>query len=201
VEERDEGVARALMPHVLGTRAGLSLARPVLWICGGLAALFLAGASTIPVPASARGSALPVAGATITQRFGCTTVLFEPVDFNCASGHVHTGVDLAAPAGTPVYSVCAGSAVPFHDAGGYGTHVVVDCGLAIQMLYGHLTATAITGSVPVSAGALLGWVGSTGMSTGPHLHFEVRRSGVAVDPMAWLPAYAGTPDRRRDQRW
>jgi murein DD-endopeptidase MepM/ murein hydrolase activator NlpD len=189
------------MLHVLGARAGLSLARPVLWICGALAVLFLAGASAIPVPASARGSALPVAGATVTQPFGCTAVLFEPVDYTCATGHFHSGVDLADPAGTPVYSVCAGTAAPYHEATGYGTHVVVGCGLGIQMLYGHLSATAITGVVPVSAGALLGWVGSTGLSTGPHLHFEVRRAGVAVDPMSWLPAYATTPDHRRDQRW
>lgn len=188
------------MLHLIGVRAGATLARPALWTVGGLAVLLLAGRSALPLPASAGGSALPVAGASITQRFGCTTLLFEPVSYACATGHFHSGVDLAAPSGTPVYSVCAGSAVPVLDRGGYGIHVIVDCGAGLQMLYGHLSAAAIGGSALVSAGALLGWVGSTGLSTGPHVHFEVRRDGAAIDPMAWLPAYGG-PTHRREQRW
>lgn len=188
------------MLHLLGMRAGLSLARPLLWMAGGLAVLLVAGASSPPRPAAA-GGALPLAGAAMTQPFGCTAVVFEPVDAACPGGHFHSGVDLAAPAGTPVYAVCAGAAASVVTTGGYGIHVVVDCGGGIQMLYGHLSASAIPAPTLVSTGALVGWVGSTGLSTGPHLHFEVRRAGVAVDPLPWVPAYAGAITHRRDQRW
>jgi murein DD-endopeptidase MepM/ murein hydrolase activator NlpD len=189
---------------VLGLRAGLSLARPVLWAVGGLVVLLLAGgAASLDRPASASASPLPVAGARITQGFGCTTVAFEPADAACASGHFHSGVDLAAAEGTPVYSVCAGRATPVLSTTGYGIHMVVECGGGLLMLYGHLAAPALRATAPVGSGALLGWVGSTGLSTGPHVHFEVRRGGTAVDPMPWLPAYPGdsTSNLRREQRW
>ncbi len=189
------------MLHLLGIQAGLSLARPLLWLAGGLAVLFLAGASAVPQRAAPGGAEAPVAGATITQPFGCTAVTFEPADPSCPTGHFHSGADLAVAAGTPVYSVCAGPAALVVSTGGYGIHVVVDCGEGLQMLYAHLSAAALGGSTWMAAGALLGWVGSTGLSTGPHLHFEVRRGGAAVDPMPWLPAYAGGSTHRREQRW
>lgn len=193
-----------MLSAVLGVRAGVSVARPLLWALGGLSILLLAGGvASPPVPAAAGGATLPVAGARITQGFGCTTVSFEPADPACATGHFHSGVDLAANEGTPVYSVCAGRAAPVLSTTGYGIHIVVDCGAGLQMLYGHLAAPALRVVASVSSGALLGWVGSTGLSTGPHLHFEVRRGGGAVDPMPWLPAYAGdsTSTLRREQRW
>ena|SRR5579872_4750145 len=188
------------MLHLIGLRAGSSLARPLLWLLGGFAVILLAAASAQPV-ASAPGAGLPVAGATITQRFGCTAVTLEPADPACPTGHFHSGVDLAVVAGTPVRSVCAGIATSVLSTVGYGIHAVVDCGGGVQMLYGHLSATAVLQPEPVSAGTLLGWVGSTGLSTGPHLHFEVRRGGTPVDPMAWLPDYAGGLNLRREQRW
>lgn len=188
------------MLHLAGVRAGASLARPLLWLLGGLGVVVLAGASAQPsVPAA--GAGLPVAGASITQRFGCTTLALEPFDAACATRHFHSGVDLSAAAGTPVRSVCAGTATAVRSTGGYGIHAIVDCGAGVVMLYGHLSATAVLQPEPVSVGALLGWVGSTGLSTGPHLHFEVRRDGTAVDPMSWLPDYAGGPNLRREQRW
>ena len=193
-----------MLTAALGLRAGVSVARLLLWALGGLAILLLAGAVASPaVPAAAGGSTLPVAGARITQGFGCTTVSFEPADPACATGHFHSGVDLAAAEGTPVYSICAGRAAPVLGTTGYGIHVLVDCGGGLQMLYGHLAACALQAAAVVGSGALLGWVGSTGLSTGPHLHFEVRRGGAAVDPLPWLPAYAGdsTTTMRREQRW
>lgn len=188
------------MLHLVGMRAGASLLRPALWLLGGLAVIVLAAASARP-EASAGGRTLPVAGAAITQGFGCTSLVLEPVDPGCPTGHFHSGVDLAVAERTPVYSVCAGSAEAVHSATGYGIHVVVGCDGGVEMLYGHLAAAAVLGPEAVSAGALLGWVGSTGLSTGPHLHFEVRRGGVAVDPMSWLPDYSGGPNLRREQRW
>ena len=188
------------MLQLIGMRAGASLLRPALWLLGGLAVVVLAGAATRPA-ASAGGKTLPVAGAAITQGFGCTSLKLEPLDPGCPTGHFHSGVDLSVAEGTPVYSVCSGSATAVHSATGYGIHVVVGCGDGVEMLYGHLSAAAVLEPEPVSAGTLLGWVGSTGLSTGPHLHFEVRRGGFAVDPMSWLPDYSGGPNLRREQRW
>jgi murein DD-endopeptidase MepM/ murein hydrolase activator NlpD len=183
------------MLPLLGLDGARSGARPLLWTAAGLAVLFVLG--TAPWPPGAQGGVLPVAGATVTQAFGCTSVTLEPADPACASGHFHSGVDLAIAEGAPVRSVCAGDASVVLSAVGYGVHVIVDCGGGLQMVYAHLAAAALGGPAPVAAGQLLGWVGSTGLSTGPHLHFEVRRDGVAVDPMPWVPAYAGTPTPRR----
>src|SRR5438105_3328604 len=168
---------------------GLGLARPLLWSVGGLAVLMMVGLSARPPVAAA--TTLPVAGAVVTQPFGCTAVTFEPVDPGCPSRHFHSGIDLAVAQGTPVYAVAGGEASVQVSSGGYGTHVVVDCGGGISMLYGHLAAAALAGVTQVEAGALIGWVGSTGLSTGPHVHFEVRRDGAAVNPIGWQPAYGG----------
>ncbi|HEX6488908.1 MAG TPA: M23 family metallopeptidase [Candidatus Dormibacteraeota bacterium] len=190
------------MLTLIGGRAGLALSRPVLWAAGGVIVLLSLGAAALPAtPTGEAHGAVPVAGAAITQGFGCTDVVFEPPDPACPSGHFHSGVDLAVATGTPVYAVAGGTAQVIVSVGGYGIHVVVDCGQGVEMLYGHLAAAALTGPTLVAAGTLLGWVGSTGLSTGPHLHFEVRRGGEAVDPMPWLPAYAGGLNQRREPRW
>lgn len=189
------------MLHVLGFQAASRLARPLAMAVGGLIVLALSGTA---VPgrsgaASAHGGA-PLAAAVVTQGFGCTWVSFEPYDAACASRHFHSGIDLADPQGTPVYSVTAGITSVVASAGGYGLHVTVQGG-DVLVLYGHLSAVAVRSSALVAPGQLLGWVGSTGNSTGPHLHFEVRRAGVPVDPSPWLPAYGTTPRQGGDQRW
>ncbi len=100
----------------------------------------------------------------------------------------HPGIDLAAPIGTQVKAADAGYVVaagwsPY----GYGFHVIVDHGNQVQTLYAHLSKIAVKVGDTVARGAVIGAVGSTGNSTGPHLHFEVRVRGVQRNPLNLLP--------------
>ena len=131
--------------------------------------------------------ATPVHGAVITQGFGCTAVAVEPVDRTCPGGHWHSGVDLAAVPGTPVYATAAGWARVVMSETGFGLHVVIDHGNGMRSLYGHLSSVSIVDGGFVSAGERIGAVGSTGNSTGPHLHFEIDRDGIAEDPRPLVP--------------
>jgi hypothetical protein len=124
----------------------------------------------------------PVDGATVSQPFGCSPYVFEPADRSCRSGHMHTGIDLAVPLGTPVRAALPGVVHVVVSPVGYGLHVIVDNGDGLTTLYAHLDSVAVREGDEVDAGDVLGGVGSTGNSTGPHLHFEVRRDGVPEDP-------------------
>lgn len=152
-----------------------------------LAAMVVATARPAP-PVLDPGSMLPgslldpLPGAVVTQAFGCTGLELEPVAPQCPGGHFHSGLDLAAPAGTPVLATAAGVATTAYDPAGYGLHVSLSHGASASSLYGHLSALAVANGDMVPAGRPLGAVGSTGLSTGPHLHFEVRRDGHPVDP-------------------
>ena len=95
----------------------------------------------------------------------------------------HTGIDLAAPSGTPVMSVAAGTVTHVGDAGAYGLRVEVTHAEGTESSYSHLSRTDVVVGQVVEQGAVVGAVGSTGNSTGPHLHLELRPGGgVAVDP-------------------
>lgn len=93
----------------------------------------------------------------------------------------HSGVDLAAPTGAPVYATGPGMVVNAGWNGGYGLFVEIEHG-GTQSRYGHLSALAVTSGQMVPAGAVIGYVGATGQATGPHLHYEIRIGGAAVDP-------------------
>lgn len=127
-----------------------------------------------------------VPGAVVTQPFGCTTVTLEPFDPLCPSRHVHTGIDLAASAGTAVHAATGGMARVAYDAAGPGLFVTVDYGANVRLLYCHLFSAAVTSGQVVSAGETIGTVGSSGLATGPHVHFEVQVTGRSVDPGQWL---------------
>jgi murein DD-endopeptidase MepM/ murein hydrolase activator NlpD len=101
----------------------------------------------------------------------------------------HTGLDLLAPAGRAVSAAASGS-VTFagYDAGGYGYLVVVRHSLGVTTWYAHLSHILVRRGQRVGAGATLGRVGASGHATGPHLHFEVRVRGAAVDPRTGLGA-------------
>jgi murein DD-endopeptidase MepM/ murein hydrolase activator NlpD len=131
---------------------------------------------------------LPVSGAVLTQGYGCTDVVFEPRASFCSSGHFHSGIDLAAPMDRPVRAAAAGVAQVANMPNGYGLYVIVVHGGGISTLYGHLHVTPLQSGARVAAGELVGGMGSSGLSTGPHLHFEVRRNGRPEDPRNWLPA-------------
>jgi murein DD-endopeptidase MepM/ murein hydrolase activator NlpD len=98
----------------------------------------------------------------------------------------HSGVDMAASYGTPIRACRAGKIVIAGVQGGYGNAVVIDHGGGMGTLYGHQSSMAVVPGQTVQAGTIIGYVGSTGNSTGPHLHFEVRLGGSPVDPVPYL---------------
>lgn len=128
----------------------------------------------------------PLAHFTITQGFGPTTFALEPPlgPFK----HFHTGIDLSAPLGSPVMAAADGVVVAVgHSAIGYGNYVIIAHGAGIDTLYGHLLQTNVTTGQVVTRGQLIGLEGSTGYSTGPHVHFELRVNDLVTDPMPYLP--------------
>lgn len=127
-----------------------------------------------------------VAGARITQPFGCTDLQLEPFALYCPGHHIHTGIDLAAPAGTEVYSATAGVANIGYDPSAAGLYVVVRLDAHVRLLYCHLSAFRVRPGEYVTAGQVIGAVGATGLTTGPHVHFEVQVDGRSVDPAGWL---------------
>jgi murein DD-endopeptidase MepM/ murein hydrolase activator NlpD len=131
----------------------------------------------------------PIFGATITQPFGPTSFVLEPP--RGIYPHFHTGVDLAAVIGTPVVAAADGIVVAVGHSGiGYGNYVVIAHGGGIMTLYGHLLETDVLVGQKVARGERIGREGSTGWSTGPHLHFEVRVGNDPVNPMLYLPPLA-----------
>ena len=103
-------------------------------------------------------------------------------------GRLHAGVDLAAPDGTPIRAAGAGVVVAAGPAEGYGNAVLIDHGNGYLTHYGHMSAIAVTVGQKVAAGEQIGNEGSTGHSTGPHLHFEVHQGFYKnpIEPTAWL---------------
>ncbi|MBV9568549.1 MAG: M23 family metallopeptidase [Hyphomicrobiales bacterium] len=99
---------------------------------------------------------------------------------------LHPGVDLRAEEGTLVRATAAGKIVNASYAGGYGNMVEIEHGEGVSTRYGHLSAILVSEGAFVSAGTLIGRVGSTGRSTGPHLHYETRIDGEPVDPLRFL---------------
>lgn len=98
----------------------------------------------------------------------------------------HAGLDIAAPQGTPVVAAAAGEVIHAGPAGTYGNLVTIRHRDGSETRYGHLSAVGVKVGDRIGAGAPIGAVGSTGRSTGPHLHFEVRHHGGAVDPRPYL---------------
>ncbi|MCE3279880.1 MAG: family metallopeptidase [Bacteroidetes bacterium] len=96
----------------------------------------------------------------------------------------HPGMDFAAPEGTEIYSTGDGTVARADDmAQGYGNHVVIDHGYGYTTLYGHMTKFVVRVGQQVKRGQLIGYVGSTGLSTAPHVHYEVRKNTEAVNPI------------------
>jgi murein DD-endopeptidase MepM/ murein hydrolase activator NlpD len=130
----------------------------------------------------------------ITQGFGCTSYPFEPYDPSCPSHHFHSGIDLATDYGTPVHAADGGIVHNFtmgcgwgSGLCGYGHYVVIVHAGGFTTLYGHLSSWAVGDGVQVDKDTVIGYEGSTGNSTGPHLHFEIDLAGTPVDPLAYLP--------------
>ncbi|HOJ93183.1 MAG TPA: M23 family metallopeptidase, partial [Dictyoglomaceae bacterium] len=98
----------------------------------------------------------------------------------------HTGIDIAVAYGTPIKAAASGKVIYAGWYGGYGNLIILDHGGNISTLYGHLSKIVVKIGEEVAEGEIIGYVGSTGLSTGPHLHFEVRVNGSPVDPAGWL---------------
>jgi len=122
----------------------------------------------------------PVAG-RVTSGFGYRRLWIGGTNF-------HAGIDIAAPAGTPIRAARSGvvSAAGWMP-GGFGIAVFLEHGSGIQTRYAHLSRYLVGVGDRVTQGQVIGHLGNTGLSTGPHLHFEVRVIGVAQNPMPWLP--------------
>lgn len=121
----------------------------------------------------------PVAG-VITSPFGSR---MHPVLGRYINHH---GIDFGAASGTPIYAPDNGEVIYAGWYGGYGKVVIIDHGGDITTLFGHTSSYVVDAGTRVRKGQVIAYVGSTGMSTGPHLHFEVRRNGGAINPMAFL---------------
>lgn len=99
----------------------------------------------------------------------------------------HAGLDFAAPVGTPIYATADGVVKEASfNAGGYGNHVVINHGFGYQTLYGHMYKIKSHVGQSVKRGEVIGYVGSTGKSTGPHCHYEVHKNGPPVDPIYYF---------------
>lgn len=121
---------------------------------------------------------MPVAGARISSGFG---LRLHPI---LGFARMHSGTDLAAPWGAPVYAVADALVNFVGPHGGHGNYIRLDHGGAVSTGYGHLSRFAVAPGMRVRAGQVIGYVGSTGLSTGAHLHYEVFRGGAPVDPMS-----------------
>ena len=106
--------------------------------------------------------------------------------FGMRWGRMHEGLDITAPTGTPIWAAAAGTVIHAGWLGGYGNLVVVDHGNGLATAYAHASVIVVALGQEVAQGETLSLVGSTGNSSGPHLHFEVRVNGVAVDPLLYL---------------
>jgi peptidoglycan hydrolase-like protein with peptidoglycan-binding domain len=112
-------------------------------------------------------------------------------------GRWHTGLDFPVPKGTPIHAGGVG-VVSFAglNTGGYGNLVVITHRLGFESWYAHMSQITASAGQRVSGGVTIGYVGSTGRSTGPHLHFEVRHFGTPVDPTPYLLGYRSARDRK-----
>ena len=132
------------------------------------------------IPASSGFFAVPIPGARITSPFG------PRVDPILNTIGFHPGVDFGANLGTPIYAAGDGFVVWAGPDGGYGNCTIIDHGHSMATLYAHQSQILVKVGDQVTRGQLIGQVGTTGWSTGPHLHFEVRVNGTPVDPVPYL---------------
>lgn len=135
--------------------------------------------TTIPQPVSVP-SRNPLSSGSITSSYGMRV---HPI---LGRRKRHKGIDLAAPKGTPVYATADGAITRADRSRSYGLVIYIDHGAELETRYAHLSKLLVADGQDVRKGDLIGYVGSTGRSTGPHLHYEVRVDGVAVNPIPYM---------------
>ena len=126
-----------------------------------------------PVQGASGGWIWPVNG-TLTSPFGYRW------------GRMHEGIDISIPEGTPIRAAKPGNVILAAYTGGYGNYTCVDHGGGLSSCYAHQASYAVSPGDEVAQGEMIGYSGNTGSSTGPHLHFEIRVNGSAVDPLGYL---------------
>src|SRR6202521_4171791 len=125
----------------------------------------------------------------ISQGFGCNSYWFEQYEPGCPYPHrIHTGIDIAAPWGSPIIAADTGVIYLYPGYYGYGNYIIIIHGHGYSTLYGHLASFAggLHSGQIIARGSLIALEGSTGNSTGPHLHFEIRVDDQWRDPCIWL---------------
>lgn len=140
------------------------------------------GGPAVPAPALKISvpSRMPLDGAALTSDFGMRT---HPV---LGGRRSHNGIDLAAPTGTPIYATADGVVSRADRFSSYGLYVQIEHGANLETRYAHMSRIAVAAGEAVRKGDIIGYVGSTGRSTGPHLHYEVRIAGDAVNPIPYM---------------
>ena len=142
-----------------------------------------------PVAAGAAGATLhsvsipslmPVEGVRLTSEFG---MRWHPI---LGGRHQHMGVDLAGPVGTPVHATADGVVGRADWFSGYGLYIALEHGGELETRYGHMSRLNVAAGQIVHKGDVIGYIGTTGRTTGPHLHYEVRIAGTAVNPIPYL---------------
>jgi murein DD-endopeptidase MepM/ murein hydrolase activator NlpD len=174
----EHGFPSGIFDGVLGPHVDTALRRFQEW--SGLAVDGIAGPSTLGALTAAPPTAPLALAWPLLQ-----PVLGDP--FGPRGDRFHSGIDLPAPARTPVYSARSGQVVyAGWRAGGYGYLVTIAHGSGERTMYAHLSRIDVRVGVVVAQGVRVGLVGATGDATGPHLHFEVRIRGAAIDPLPAL---------------
>lgn len=129
----------------------------------------------------ARPTGIPLkGGAEVSSEFGVRRNPFG------RSYEFHSGLDFKGAIGTPIHVTAPGVVIKAEWDGGYGYHVIVDHGYGYQTLYAHLSRMAVTQGTRLERDRIVGFLGNTGRSSGPHLHYGVYRNGQAVDPKSYL---------------
>lgn len=184
--ERDQQAATQLIQQLQAAAAKAAAAEQARELAAKRAAAAQQH-TTLPVSSGGLRFIWPLSG-PITQGFGPTSWAMEPPGQGYA--HFHTGVDIAAAYGTPVHAAAAGVVIHtgWFTGGnwGYGNCIIIVHNGALSTLYGHLSGYAVSANQYVQQGQVIGYEGSTGNSSGPHVHFEVRVNGNAVNPYAYL---------------
>lgn len=137
---------------------------------------------------ASKGNPAVIPGYFIWPADGALTSRFGP-RMHPIAGVVrqHNGIDIGAPYGAPIWAAAGGRVLKAGSMGGYGLVVIIDHGDGLSTLYAHQSRVLVSVGDVVQQGTVVGEVGSTGYSTGPHLHFEVRINGDPVDPLLWFP--------------
>jgi murein DD-endopeptidase MepM/ murein hydrolase activator NlpD len=156
-------------------QALVSVSRPNPAANAGMVQPRISGNTSVSIP-----SRVPLEGFHFTSGFGMRV---HPV---LGGRRQHKGIDLAAPVGTPVYATADGEVSKAEWFSSYGLYVSMEHGGDIQTRFGHMSRLNVAAGQMVHKGDLIGYVGTTGRSTGPHLHYEVRVAGEAVNPMPYM---------------